>query len=60
MVKFLVFKAIHNGPFVCNPSEVENVTFFSLEKIRHRIIKGDQFMPELLFLLKKHFEISDK
>jgi isopentenyldiphosphate isomerase len=57
--KFLTtFKAVYEGPFKINPEEVEKIEFFSLEKIRGMIQKGEKFHPELLFLLRKHFNIG--
>ena len=57
--KFLTtFKAKFNGPFNENPEEVERVDFFSLEKIQEMVNSGEKFHPELLFLLKKHFNIK--
>ena len=57
--KFLgTFKAIYRGPFKINPKEVEKMEFFSLEKIKKMIDKGEKFHPELLFLLGKHFNIK--
>ena len=56
--KFLItFKASHNGPFEINPEEVEQVGFFSLAQIQEMIDNGEKFHPELLFLLKEHFNI---
>ena len=51
------FKAMFNGPFKINSKEVERVEFFSLNKIEEMIKNGDKFHPELLFLLRKHFNI---
>lgn len=57
--KFLVtFRADYNGPFKINPTEVKKIEFFSLDKIKEMINKGEKFHPELLFLLKKHFKIK--
>jgi len=57
--KFLTtFKAKFNGPFKENPEEVEKVDFFSLDKIQEMINSGEKFHPELLFLLKKHFNLK--
>ncbi|HLD49353.1 MAG TPA: NUDIX domain-containing protein [archaeon] len=61
--KFLVtFTSDYNGPFNPNEKEVENVEFFTMQKIREMINAGEKFHPELLFLLKKHYgmnKISD-
>jgi len=57
--KFLaIFKTFYSGPFRINPVEVERVEFFSIEKIQQMIDGGENFHPELLFLLKKHFQIK--
>jgi isopentenyldiphosphate isomerase len=57
--KFLVtFKVMFNGPFKINPEEVEKMEFFSLDEIQDMINNGEKFHPELLFLLKKHFDIE--
>lgn len=53
------FKASFNGPFRLNPDEVEKVEFFSRDKIREMIQKGENLHPELLFLLKNYFNVSD-
>ena len=56
--KILVtFKTNFNGPFNINPKEVERVEFFSLDEIQEMIDSGENFHPELLFLLKRHFGI---
>lgn len=58
--KFLVtFRVNYNGPFKINPTEVKKIEFFSLDKIKEMINKGEKFHPELLFLLKKHFKINN-
>jgi isopentenyldiphosphate isomerase len=54
--KFVVsFKAKFNGQFNHDPEAVERVEFFSINKIKQMIDKGEKFHPELLFLLKKYF-----
>ena len=58
--KFLTTcKTIYNGPFKINPKEVEKLEFFSLIKIQEMINNDEKFHPELLFLLKKHFNIKE-
>lgn len=58
--KFLTtFKCIFEGPFYVNKKEVEKIEFFSIEKIKQMINKGEKFHPELLFLLKNHFLVQD-
>lgn len=57
--KFLsTFKTIYEGPLDINPGEVERVEFFSLKEIQEMIDCGEKFNPELLFLLKRHFDIK--
>lgn len=48
----------YDGPFRLNPREVEKIEYFSLEIIQQMIDSGDKFHPELLFILKKHFNIN--
>jgi isopentenyldiphosphate isomerase len=56
--KFLyIYKAVHDGPFICG-EDVEKLEFFTLDEIREMIKNGEKFHPELLFLLKKHFNIT--
>ena len=53
--KFLsTYKALYNGPFKCNPDEVESVEFFTMEQIKDKVNQGELFHPELLFLINKH------
>jgi len=57
--KFLItFKTKYDGPFKINPEEVEKIEFFSLKKIMRMIKQGEKFHPELLFLLRKHFNVG--
>ena len=51
------FKAVTNKSFDVNPAEVAKVEIFTLDKIREMIKSGEKFHPELLFLLRKHFDI---
>jgi isopentenyl-diphosphate Delta-isomerase len=51
------YKSFANGPFKCDPQEGERVEFFSLEKIQEMINSREKFMPELLFILREHFQI---
>lgn len=56
--KFLsTFRANYNGPFEVEPKEVEKVQFFKENEIREMIKNNERFHPELLFLLKKYFNI---
>ncbi len=56
--KFLsTFRANYNGPFKVEPKEVEKVQFFKVNEIREMIKNNERFHPELLFLLKKYFNI---
>ncbi len=57
--KILVtFKSADNGPFKPSPREVKVVKFFSLDEIQKMINSGEKFHPELLFLLRRHFNIK--
>lgn len=57
--KILVtFKSADNGPFKPSPREVKVVRFFSLDEIQKMVSRGEKFHPELLFLLRKHFNIQ--
>ncbi len=47
------FSAMHNGPFKADSSEVEKIEFFSPEKIRQMIRRGEKVHPELAFFMKK-------
>ncbi|MBI5332954.1 MAG: hypothetical protein HZB65_05240 [Candidatus Aenigmarchaeota archaeon] len=38
-----------------NPEEVKKIKFFSMKDIQKMIDNGENFHPELLFLLRKHF-----
>jgi isopentenyl-diphosphate delta-isomerase len=54
--KFLgVFKATYAGPFHPDPKAVTSVDYFTMQEIQAMIDRGEQFHPELLFLLKKQF-----
>ena len=53
----VTFKAVFEGPFKLNPKEVEKIEFFSLDEIKEMIARGEKFHPQLLFLLRKHFNI---
>lgn len=57
--KFLTtFEAFDDGmSFSINPEEVEKVEWKSLPDIKAMIDAGEPFHPELLFLLKKHFNL---
>ena len=52
------FRTVFDGPFKINPREVEKVEFFTLDKIQDMIDSGEKFHPEMLFLLRKHFNIN--
>lgn len=49
------FTALREGPFTPNPREVQKVEFFTLEKIKQMMQRGELFHPELVFLLEKHY-----
>jgi len=53
----VTFKSVFEGPFKLNPKEVEKIEFFELDEIKAMIAKGEKFHPQLLFLLKKHFNV---
>ena len=53
---FGTFSAVHLGPFIVNPQEVERVEFFSLDSITPMIARGEKFNPELVFLLERYFK----
>jgi len=56
--KFLqTFKTLYNGPFNINPKAVQEIRFFTLDEIKEMIKNKELFHPELLFLLKKHFNV---
>ena len=56
--KFLqIFKTIHNGPFQPDREKVHEIRFFTFDEIKKMIDVGEIFHPELLFLLKKYFNI---
>jgi isopentenyldiphosphate isomerase len=48
-----VFRATHEGPFTCNPEEVDHVAFFTVEQLEEMVAAGEKFHPELLFILKQ-------
>ncbi len=55
-IKFIeVFRTVIESGFMPDMHDVEKVGFFSLEKIREMIRRGEKFHPELLFILRKHF-----
>ncbi len=57
--KFLTtFRCTHEGPFAQEASEVEMLGFYSLGEIKRMIGRGERFHPELLFLLKKYFNLN--
>ncbi len=54
--KFLnIFITKYNGPFQVDEEEVEKIDFFSINKIREMIKKGEKFHPELVFILNKYY-----
>jgi isopentenyldiphosphate isomerase len=59
--KMLVtFKAVNNGPFDYDRSDVKDLQFFSLAGIQNMVDNNEKLHPELLFLLAKHFGIKKK
>jgi len=58
--KFLrTFRASFEGPFEPDPQDVASVDFFSLEQIQKMLTSGEQFHPELTFLLAKHYGVIE-
>lgn len=56
--KFLqTFKTTHNGPFRPDREKVHEIRFLTFDEIKKMILNGEKFHSELLFLLKKHFNI---
>lgn len=60
--KFLAtFTANYNGQFILSGKEakfeVDRIEFFPLDKIKKMVENQEKIHPELLFLLKKHFNI---
>ena len=56
--KFIVtFKTINNGPFNIEKRAIEKVCFFPIKEIQKMINNKEKFHPELLFLLKKYFDM---
>ena len=54
--KFLVtFKSFFDGPFHPDKKAVDQVSFFTIEQIKEMVNTGENFHPELLFLLKKYY-----
>jgi len=54
--KFLsVFVSNHPGPYTNLVGKVSESTFFSIEKIKEMIGRGENFHPELIFVLEKYF-----
>jgi len=51
------FKTICNGPFKINQKDVYEIKFFTFYEIKEMIKHKEIFHPELLFLLKKHFNV---
>ncbi len=48
-----VYKTIYDGPFVLDPNEVEEVRFFSKDKIEEMLKSGEKFHPEFPFIWNK-------
>jgi len=54
--KFLAtFRSKFSGRFIPDSKVVDEVSFFSLEKIKEMIENGEKFHPELIFLLEKYW-----
>ncbi len=54
-VDLYFYRARHEGPFRIDPVEVQDVQFFSLEKIKHMIKSGEKFHPEFVLMWRKGF-----
>jgi isopentenyldiphosphate isomerase len=52
------FKTTFEGPFHPNPDDIQRFDFFTMDEIGELIKKGDKFHPELLFLLKKYYNVG--
>ncbi len=48
--RMYIYKTTHNGPFQRQVNEVEDIQFFTLEKIGKMILLGEKFHPEFLFV----------
>lgn len=57
--KFLYcYETRSEGPFTCDPAEVDFCRFFSFEKIQDMVKRGEGFHPEFIFLLKEIYGIG--
>lgn len=50
-----IYKARHNGPFIVQPEEVEEVRFFKLEEIERMLNSSEKFHPEFPLLWEKGY-----
>jgi isopentenyldiphosphate isomerase len=48
-----IYRVVHNGPFIPDPQEVQDVRFFSLKEIKELIDSGAHFHPEFLYVWKR-------
>ncbi len=51
--KLYIYKTKHNGPFIPDSNEVEEVRFFKLEQIEEMLKAGVKFHPEFIYLWNK-------
>lgn len=57
--KFLgIYQGRHEGPLNPNPSEVELMSFMSLDAVNEKLKQGEPFHPEFEFILRKHFNLG--
>ncbi|MDO8509981.1 MAG: NUDIX domain-containing protein [bacterium] len=57
--KFITtFTAKYDGPFDPDPKSVQKIIFFNLDEIQTMINNKEKFIPELLFILNKYYQIS--
>ena len=59
IIKFLIlFKAESEGDFQVDPEEVAEVKFFPLPEIYQMVERGENFHPELLYILNNFLRIN--
>jgi isopentenyldiphosphate isomerase len=54
----ITFKTKNEGPFRPDPHAVEKAEFFSMKDIRKMVARGEKMHPELLFLLREHYNFK--
>jgi isopentenyldiphosphate isomerase len=56
LTKFLsTFKTLYDQPLKMKNREVETIEFFSINKIKEMIRKGEKILPELKYIIDNHF-----